>query len=212
MTPTIIFWLRIGILVLLAYTLYSHIRQARKRGYFIPKQRADWKPILNDVFTLMAGGFAWWMLETNYQAPMDAVLKQGKSDVSQLSYLDLKTGRTEQLSNLRGKVVVLNIWATWCPPCRRELPDLSEVQQEIGHEKLIVLALSDEDAGTVSSFLQDKEFAFTSGVFTIMPESIQKIGTRPVSILIDQKGEVREMVVGARRATFFKDWVRPLLN
>ncbi len=199
-------------MVLLAYTIYSHIRRARKCGYFIPKKRADWKPILNDAFTLLAGGFAWWMLETNYQGPIDAVLKQGKSDISQLSYLDLQTGHTEQLSSLHGKVVVLNIWATWCPPCRRELPDLNDVQQAIGQEKLVVLALSDENAGTVSSYLKDKGFTFTSGVFTIMPESIQKVGTRPVSILIDQNGEIREMVVGARGASFFKEWVSTLLK
>jgi thiol-disulfide isomerase/thioredoxin len=212
MTPTIIFWLRIGILALLAYTIYTHIRQARKRGYFIPANRADWKPVLNDAFTLLAGGFAWWMLETNYQAPMDAVLKNGKADISQLAYLDLQSGKTQQLSDLRGKVVILNVWATWCPPCRRELPDLNEIQQEIGQDKLVVLALSDEEAGTVSSYLQDKGFTFVSGVFTNMPESIQKVGTRPVSILIDQKGAVMEMVVGARGASFFKGWVTPLLN
>lgn len=212
MTPTIIFWLRIGILALLAYTIYTHIRQARKRGYFIPANRADWKPVLNDAFTLLAGGFAWWMLETNYQAPMDAVLKNGKADISQLAYLDLQSGKTQQLSDLRGKVVILNIWATWCPPCRRELPDLNQIQQEIGEDKLVILALSDEETGTVSSYLQDKGFTFISGVFTNMPESIQKVGTRPVSILIDQKGAVMEMVVGARGTSFFKGWVTPLLN
>ena len=212
MTPTIIFWLRIGILALLAYTIYTHIRQARKRGYFIPANRADWKPVLNDAFTLFAGGFAWWMLETNYQAPLDAVLKNGKADISQLAYLDLQSGKTQHLSDLRGKVVILNIWATWCPPCRRELPDLNQIQQEIGQDKLVILALSDEEAGTVSSYLQDKGFTFISGVFTNMPESIQKVGTRPVSILIDQKGAVMEMVVGARGASFFKGWVTPLLN
>jgi thiol-disulfide isomerase/thioredoxin len=212
MTPTIIFWLRIGIMLLLAYTIYSHFRQSRKRGYWIPRQRADWKPILNDVFTLFAGGFAWWMLETNYQAPMDSVMKQGKSDISQLSYLDLQSGKTQKISDLHGKVVVLNIWATWCPPCRRELPDLNEVQQTIGQEKMVVLALSDEEAGTISSYLRDKGFTFTSGVFTTMPESIQKVGTRPVSILIDQNGEIREMVVGARGASFFKEWVTTLLK
>jgi thiol-disulfide isomerase/thioredoxin len=212
MTPTTIFWLRIGILALLAYTIYTHIRQARKRGYFIPVNRADWKPVLNDAFTLLVGGFAWWMLETNYQAPLDAVLKNDKADISQLAYLDLQSGKTQQLSDLRGKVIILNVWATWCPPCRRELPDLNEIQQEIGQDKLVVLALSDEEAGTVSSYLQDKGFTFVSGVFTNMPESIQKVGTRPVSILIDQKGAVMEMVVGARGASFFKGWVTPLLN
>jgi thiol-disulfide isomerase/thioredoxin len=207
MTPTIIFWLRIGIILLLGYTLVSHLWNAKKRGYLLPRLRTDWKSILNDAFTLLAGGFALFMLERNYQAPINAVLKDGPSDISELSYLDLNTGQTHRLTDLRGKIVILNIWATWCPPCRRELPDLSLVQKKAGIEKLAVIALSDEDAATVTAYTNDKGFAFTSGLFTNMPASIAKIGTRPVSILIDTAGNIREMVVGARGTDFFNDWV-----
>lgn len=207
MTPTITFWLRIGIILLLGYTLVSHLWNAKKRGYLLPRLRADWKPILNDAFTLLVGGFALFMLERNYQAPINAVLKDGPSDISELSYLDLNTGQTHRLTDLRGKIVILNIWATWCPPCRRELPDLSLVQKKTGIEKLAVIALSDEDAATVKAYTNDKGFAFTSGLFTNMPASIAQIGTRPVSILIDTAGNIREMVVGARGTDFFNDWV-----
>lgn len=210
MTPTIIFWARIAILLLLGYTLVSHIWNARKRGYFLPRQRADWKPVLNDVFTLIAGGFALFMLERNYQAPIDAVLDQGPSDIYELSYLDLNTGQTHRLADLRGKTVILNIWATWCPPCRRELPDLSEVQEKFGHDQLAVIALSDEDASTVTDYIKDKKFVFTTGLFMQMPASISKVGTRPVSILIDPTGNIREMVVGARGSSFFSEWVTSL--
>jgi thiol-disulfide isomerase/thioredoxin len=210
MTPTIIFWLRIGIILLLAYTLVSHWWNGRKRGYILPRQRADWKPILNDAFTLLAGGLALFMLERNYQAPFNAVLEDGPSDISQLSYLDLNTGQTHRLTDHRGKIVILNIWATWCPPCRRELPDLSEVQKNVGTDRLSVIALSDEDATTVSDYVKDKGFAFTTALFTQMPASISKVGTRPVSMLIDTSGNIREMVVGARGTDFFTDWVNSL--
>ena len=135
------------------------------------------------------------------------MLDQGPSDINELSYLDLNTGQTHRLTDLRGKTVILNIWATWCPPCRRELPDLSEVQQKFGTDKLTVIALSDEDASTVSDYIKGKKFAFTTGLFTQMPASIAKVGTRPVSILIDASGNIREMVVGARGSSFFSDWV-----
>ncbi|MFN7280670.1 MAG: TlpA family protein disulfide reductase [bacterium] len=210
MTPTIIFWVRICILLLLAYTVISHLWNARKRGYLIPRQRSDWKPLLNDSFTLLAGGFALFMLERNYQAPVDAVLVDGGSDIAQLSYLDIGTGQTHQLADLHEKVVILNIWATWCPPCRRELPDLSQVQQRFGTDRLAVIAVSDEDAATVSNYVKDKGFAFSTGVFTQMPASISRVGTRPVSILIDQTGRVRDMVVGARGTDFFSNWVESL--
>lgn len=210
MTPTIIFWVRIGLLLLLAYTVISHLWNARKRGYLIPRQRSDWKPLLNDSFTLLAGGFALFMLERNYQASVDAVLVDGGSDIAQLSYLDIGTGQTHQLADLHEKVVILNIWATWCPPCRRELPDLSQVQKRFGTDRLAVIAVSDEDAATVSNYVKDKGFAFSTGVFTQMPASINRVGTRPVSILIDQTGRVRDMVVGARGTDFFSNWVESL--
>lgn len=210
MTPTIIFWVRIGLLLLLAYTVISHLWNARKRGYLTPRQRSDWKPLLNDSFTLLAGGFALFMLERNYQAPVDAVLADGGSDIPQLSYLDIGTGQTHRLADLHEKVVILNIWATWCPPCRRELPDLSQVQQRFGTDRLAVIAISDEDAATVSNYVKDKGFNFSTGVFTQMPASISRVGTRPVSILIDQTGRVRDMVVGARGTDFFSNWFESL--
>lgn len=212
MTPAIIYWVRIGILLLLAYTVISHLLNARKRGYFLPKQRSDWKAVLNDAFTLFAGSFALFMLEKNYQAPLNAVLKDGHSDMNQLAYIDIQSGQPHRLADLKGKVVILNIWATWCPPCRRELPDLSEVQQKFGSDRLSVIALSDEDAATVTDYIKDKGYAFTTGVFIQMPPSIRQVGTRPVSILIDSNGNIREMVVGARGTTFFSDWVSPLMN
>ena len=210
MTPTIVFWLRIGIILLLGYTLVTHFWSAKKRGYLLPKRRTDWKPILNDAFTILAGGFALFMLERNYQAPINAVLNDGPSDISELSFLDLNTGQTQRLSDLRGKIVILNIWATWCPPCRRELPDLNDVQKKTGTERLAVIALSDEDAATITSYIQDKGFTFTPGMFTHMPASIAKVGTRPVSLLIDPSGNIREMVVGARGSDFFNNWVKSI--
>lgn len=73
-----------------------------------------------------------------------------------------------------------------------------------------MIALSDETATTVSEYVRDKGFAFTAGLFTHMPASISKVGTRPVSILIDTTGNIREMVVGARGADFFTGWVSSL--
>ena len=90
------------------------------------------------------------------------------------------------------------------------MPDLSEVQKKFGIDKLAVIALSDEDAVSVTNYIKDKGFAFTTGLFTHIPASIAKVGTRPVSILIDPGGNIRETVVGARGTDFFSDWVLSL--
>ena len=63
------------------------------------------------------------------------------------------TGKTWTLKDLRGKVVLVNFWATWCPPCRKEMPDLETLYNRFGQQGLVILGISDEDAATVSPFI-----------------------------------------------------------
>lgn len=70
------------------------------------------------------------------------------------------TGREWRLANLKGKVVLVNFWATWCPPCRKEMPDLEALYQRFKGKGLIIFAVSDEDAAKVKSFLADKPWTF----------------------------------------------------
>ncbi len=62
-------------------------------------------------------------------------------------------GKTWTLKSLRGKVVLVNFWATWCPPCRKEMPDLDTLYHRFQKQGLVILAISDENANTVNRFL-----------------------------------------------------------
>ncbi len=64
-------------------------------------------------------------------------------------------GKTWTLQGQHGKVVLVNFWATWCPPCRKEMPDLEELYQEFQGQGLVVLAISDEDKNKVRAFLAE---------------------------------------------------------
>jgi peroxiredoxin len=72
---------------------------------------------------------------------------------------DLK-GAEWSLESLRGKVVLVNFWATWCPPCRKEMPDMEALYQRFAARGLVVLAISDEDAATVQKFLDQQKFTY----------------------------------------------------
>ena len=82
-----------------------------------------------------------------------------KREQADFSLQDL-TGKTWKLSDLRGKVVVVNFWATWCPPCRKEMPDLQALHDRFAAQNLVILAISDEQPGKVQSFIQERKVTF----------------------------------------------------
>jgi peroxiredoxin len=69
-------------------------------------------------------------------------------------------GKTWTLKEQRGKVVVLNFWATWCPPCRKEMPDLESLYQQFKEQGLVILAISDEDARKVRPFIAQQKVTY----------------------------------------------------
>jgi peroxiredoxin len=69
-------------------------------------------------------------------------------------------GKPWMLKSLQGKVVLVNFWATWCPPCRKEMPDLETLYKRFKDEGLVVLAISDEDAGKVNPFLAKADVTY----------------------------------------------------
>jgi peroxiredoxin len=70
------------------------------------------------------------------------------------------SGKTWTFSELRGKVVLVNFWATWCPPCRKEMPDLETLYGRFGSKSLVVLGISDEEAAKVEPFVRERKVSF----------------------------------------------------
>jgi len=120
-----------------------------------------------------------------------------------LSGLD---GEVVNLTDYKGKVVFLNIWATWCPPCREEMPSMQKLYNELKGEDFEILAVSIDTLGAkaVAPFMNKFNLTFPALLDT--KGSIQGIyGTTgiPESYIIDREGIVVEKVIGA------KDWSSP---
>lgn len=108
----------------------------------------------------------------------------------------------KNLSDYQGKVVLLNFWATWCPPCVREMPSMERLQQQVGVEKFNVVAINQmEDV--------DQVFAFTGQLpvdptFEILFDADSKVSQAysvrglPTTYLIDKQGVIRYRAVGGR--------------
>src|SRR6202171_2458925 len=70
------------------------------------------------------------------------------------------SGKTWTFSELRGKVLLVNFWATWCPPCRKEMPDLETLFGRFGSKGLLVLGISDEEVAKVEPFIRERKVSF----------------------------------------------------
>ncbi|SCG81758.1 Thiol-disulfide oxidoreductase resA [Proteiniborus sp. DW1] len=109
-------------------------------------------------------------------------------------------GNTISLDDFKGeKVVFLNFWATWCPPCRAEMPDLDKVYQESKGEDFIVLAINlGESEKIVKEFMAENGYSFP-----VLLDKTQKVGfayntfSIPTSVLVDKEGKVRVYRPGA---------------
>jgi peroxiredoxin len=69
-------------------------------------------------------------------------------------------GKPWHLQELRGKVVLVNFWATWCPPCRKEMPDLDALYNKFRDQGFVVLAISDEEVAKVSPFISERKISY----------------------------------------------------
>ena len=114
--------------------------------------------------------------------------------------LDLLGGEKITLSDLRGKVVLVNIWASWCPPCLREMPALEEVYQEFKDQGLVVLAVN---TTYQDSEAQAAEFAQNFGLtFPIPLDRTGAVSKRyllrglPSTYFVDRQGIIRSVVIG----------------
>jgi len=110
-------------------------------------------------------------------------------------------GRAVRLSALRGRVVLLNLWTTWCAPCREEMPSLDRLQARMRDRAFTLLAVSQDEEGrrAVEAFLQQTRLSFP---VYLDPE--HRVGDRyevwgyPETFVIDQNGVVVERVIGPR--------------
>jgi peroxiredoxin len=97
-------------------------------------------------------------------APFKAALEKLAADDQRRASADFTlrdlSGKEWTLSSLRGKVVLVNFWATWCPPCRKEMPDLASLYSRFEKNGLVVLAISDEDVAKVEPFLHEHHYPF----------------------------------------------------
>jgi len=123
------------------------------------------------------------------------------------------TGEMTALSDYEGQVVLVNLWATWCPPCKAEMPALNRFYEAHQDQGFVVLAVnSQEDAATVQRFVEANGFSFP----VLLDSQAEVVGLYqvrglPTSLIIDRDGVIRYIHTGAITEKQLEKIVKPLL-
>lgn len=127
--------------------------------------------------------------------------KQAPKPAPPLKLKDLD-GTIHDLTNLRGKVVLINFWATWCPPCRREMPSMERLSQMLEDEAFTALAVNvGEDADTINAFTSQLDTPLRLPILLdTTSRSLQtwKVAGLPTTFLVDKQGRIVAIAIGGR--------------
>lgn len=203
-------WILVGLVLLSLAGLW---RLGRSGRFFIP---AGWPrragALLLLVLTLVAG-FGLFLL-LGPMSPVLAEIRRVHGMIGQpapdVAFEQVADGSTRRLHDLKGQVVLVNLWATWCPPCRQEMPALDRLQSTYKDQGLVVVNLSDEPRELLQEYVDEHPMS-------TMYVRASKLGWldvpgRPLTLIIDEEGVIREHITGGREYEFFEEKVRPYLG
>ena len=116
-----------------------------------------------------------------------------------------ENGKDVKLSDFKGKVIVLNFWATWCGPCKRELPSLSQLSTDLKNKNFKMIGVSvDDDQATVDNFLRSNNLSYTilHEPNKLVAKYMEVAGVAdnviPQTFIIDKNGKIVESLIGSR--------------
>ena len=125
-------------------------------------------------------------------------------------------GEKLNMSDYKGMVVLINFWATWCGPCRYEIPDLIELQEEFGPDKFTILGISEDDGDIemVKEFVKETNINYPIALDTDgrVAEAFGGVYALPATFVVDQAGRISHRTYGIFPAEAFKSDLKTMLG
>ena len=187
---------------------------ATRRKLSLPRKLAAWTVCVVAVFIVYqsAGFLRWASAKVN---PLKPVFRETNQTAPEFAFNLVADESSRTLADYRGKVIVLNLWATWCSPCREEMPMLARLQANYGKDGVVVIAVSDEPAEQQAKFKEFAHMPFVKGRIDpgtrIAGLYIQPDVARPVTHIIDRNGILRETLIAGQSYESFERSIKPYL-
>jgi len=126
------------------------------------------------------------------------------------------SGQQQPLEQWRGKTIVLNFWATWCPPCREEMPELAELHNQFREQGVVVVGIAAETAPQIRDFAQSMQVGYPllAGDMQAMELSAALGNDKnvlPYTVLIDAEGRIAQTYFGRISKSLLEQKLQPLL-
>jgi len=165
----------------------------------------------NDLYVELASLVRYEHMRAESDSPQfaEAMSKLEADDAmrqaADFTLLDLE-GKPWHLRDLKGKVVLVNFWATWCPPCRKEMPDLQALYDKYKGQGFIVLSISDEEASKVSPFIAERKITYP-----VLLDPGRKVNDAfvvegiPKSFVYDREGKMVAQSIDMRTRSQFQE-------
>lgn len=159
-------------------------------------------------------GAFFWLRSSAAPQSADSVIPVPVSYPAPELALTSLDGQPVDLRDYRGQVVLVNLWATWCPPCKQEMPDLQRFYENHHEEGFVIIAINDgEPADLVHPFVAEYGLTFPIWLDEAgVSERILKTINLPSSYVIDRQGTVRLAWKGAIRYNVLEKYITPLLR
>ncbi len=167
------------------------------------------------ILAVVAIGAGLWAAQS-LLSPASVAPSPAQTQALDFSLPDME-GKLHKLSDWRNKVVVLNFWATWCPPCRQEIPEFIQLQNKYGQSGVQVIGVAVDNLDDVKQFYQETGMNYPvligeQDAFNLMAEFGETTGSLPYSVVLNTHGQIVAHKLGALDLPRMEALIKPHLS